>query len=71
MSVLTLDHHFSFIRVTTVQVPRTDQETGIVGTEPTETLQRFRSDKVLLPHKKPQGQVCESVLYAMLIYLLI
>ncbi|XP_057534529.1 uncharacterized protein LOC130812904 [Amaranthus tricolor] len=39
------------------KVPRTDQETGIVGTEPTETLQRFRSDKVLLPHKKPQGQV--------------
>ncbi|KAL9251724.1 Mitochondrial amidoxime reducing component 2-like protein [Drosera capensis] len=39
------------------KVPSISQETGIAGIEPTEALKTFRSDKVLLPHKKPQGQV--------------
>ncbi|KNA08213.1 hypothetical protein SOVF_164700 [Spinacia oleracea] len=39
------------------KIPTIDQESGIVSSEPTETLQGFRSDKILLPNKKPQGQV--------------
>ncbi|KAL9269546.1 Mitochondrial amidoxime reducing component 2-like protein [Drosera capensis] len=39
------------------KVPSISQETGIAGIGPTEALKTFRSDKVLLPHKKPQGQV--------------
>lgn len=39
------------------KIPTISQETGIAGREPTETLKGFRSDKILLPNKKPQGQV--------------
>lgn len=39
------------------QVPTIDQETGIAGSEPTETLKTFRSDNVLRPDKKQQGKV--------------
>ena len=35
------------------QVPTINQETAIANSEPTETLKKFRSDKVL--RKKPQG----------------
>ncbi|CAA7014857.1 unnamed protein product [Microthlaspi erraticum] len=35
-----------------------NQETGVPGAaEPTETLMKFRSDKVLMPDKKPRGKV--------------
>lgn len=39
------------------KMPTVNQETGVLGSEPTETLKSLRSDKVLLPNKKPQGQV--------------
>ncbi|GAB4857975.1 hypothetical protein Ancab_015879 [Ancistrocladus abbreviatus] len=39
------------------KVPSICQETGIPGSEPTQTLKSFRSDKVLRPNKKQQGQV--------------
>lgn len=38
------------------KIPSIDQETGIAGPEPIETLKGFRSDKILLPNKKAQGQ---------------
>ena len=35
-----------------------NQETGVPGAaEPTETLMKFRSDKVLMPDKKAHGKV--------------
>ncbi|KAL3520315.1 hypothetical protein ACH5RR_018464 [Cinchona calisaya] len=39
------------------KIPTINQETAIAGSEPTETLRKFRSDKVLCPNKKPQGRV--------------
>ncbi|GAA0156418.1 hypothetical protein LIER_13926 [Lithospermum erythrorhizon] len=39
------------------KVPTIDQETAVRGSEPTETLVKFRSDKVLRPNKKQQGKV--------------
>ncbi|XP_010260739.1 PREDICTED: mitochondrial amidoxime-reducing component 1 isoform X4 [Nelumbo nucifera] len=39
------------------KVPTINQENGIAGPEPTETLMKFRSDKVLLPGRKHQGKV--------------
>lgn len=39
------------------QVPTINQENGIAGSEPSETLKEFRSDKVLRPNKKQQGKV--------------
>lgn len=40
------------------KVPLVNQETGVPGVaEPTETLMKFRSDKVLIPDKKPRGKV--------------
>jgi len=39
------------------KVPTIDQDNGISGTEPTETLQTFRSDKVLRPSHKNKRQV--------------
>lgn len=39
------------------KVPSINQETGVAGQEPTLTLKKFRSDAVLLPTKKQQGQV--------------
>ncbi|KAH9616638.1 hypothetical protein KSS87_019786 [Heliosperma pusillum] len=39
------------------KIPTINQQTTIASPEPTETLQGFRSDKILLPNKKPQGQV--------------
>ncbi|XP_010537018.1 PREDICTED: mitochondrial amidoxime reducing component 2 [Tarenaya hassleriana] len=39
------------------KVPTVDQETAVMGSEPTETLLKFRSDKVLMPDKKPRGKV--------------
>ncbi|PKI70933.1 hypothetical protein CRG98_008666 [Punica granatum] len=38
------------------QLPTINQETGIAGSEPTETLKTFRSDKALRPTGKQQGQ---------------
>ncbi|KAF6135175.1 hypothetical protein GIB67_035246 [Kingdonia uniflora] len=37
--------------------PTINQENGIAGPEPTETLIKFRSDKVLRPNRKQQGNV--------------
>ncbi|XP_071920477.1 uncharacterized protein [Coffea arabica] len=39
------------------KIPSINQETAVAGSEPTETLRKFRSDKVLCPDKKPQGRV--------------
>ncbi|XP_062095884.1 uncharacterized protein LOC133801653 [Humulus lupulus] len=39
------------------KVPSINQETGIAGPEPNETLKQTRSDKVLRPDKKQQGKV--------------
>ncbi|XP_021722204.1 mitochondrial amidoxime-reducing component 1-like [Chenopodium quinoa] len=39
------------------KIPTINQETGIAGSEPNKTLMEFRSDKVLLPNKKPQGEI--------------
>ncbi|GAB2280977.1 hypothetical protein Dimus_015594 [Dionaea muscipula] len=39
------------------KIPSISQETGIAAIEPTQALQILRSDKVLQPNKKPQGQV--------------
>nr|VDC60853.1 unnamed protein product [Brassica rapa] len=39
------------------KVPTVNQDTGIGGEEPIETLRSFRSDKVLQPQKKPQGKI--------------
>ncbi|XP_054776571.1 uncharacterized protein LOC129285052 [Prosopis cineraria] len=39
------------------KVPTIDQETGIAGNEPTETLKHHRSDKVLRPNGKQQNRV--------------
>ncbi|KAF3499194.1 hypothetical protein F2Q69_00042536 [Brassica cretica] len=39
------------------KVPTINQDTGIGGEEPIETLRSFRSDKVLQPQKKPQGKI--------------
>lgn len=50
--------------VATAQIPTINQETGIAGSEPTETLKGFRSDRILLPNRKPQGQVREQTLFA-------
>ncbi|CAN7091415.1 unnamed protein product [Brassica rapa subsp. narinosa] len=39
------------------KLPTVNQETGVPdATEPIETLMKFRSDKVLMPHKKPHGK---------------
>ncbi|KAL2900255.1 Mitochondrial amidoxime-reducing component 1, partial [Bienertia sinuspersici] len=38
------------------KIPSINQETGVPGSEPTNTLKGFRSDAILLPNKKPQGQ---------------
>ncbi|CAK9160118.1 unnamed protein product [Ilex paraguariensis] len=38
-------------------VPTINQDTAIAGSEPTETLMKFRSDKVLRPTRKQQGRV--------------
>jgi len=40
-----------------LQIPTINQDTGIGGTEPNETLKKIRSDKVLRPDKKQQGKV--------------
>ncbi|KAG2330252.1 hypothetical protein Bca4012_020145 [Brassica carinata] len=39
------------------KVPTINQDTGIGGEEPIETLRSFRSDKVLQPQKKPQEKI--------------
>ncbi|CAK9160119.1 unnamed protein product [Ilex paraguariensis] len=39
------------------KVPTINQDTAIAGSEPTETLMKFRSDKVLRPTRKQQGRV--------------
>lgn len=39
------------------KVPTINQETAVAGSEPTQTLMKFRSDKVLRPTKKQQGKV--------------
>ncbi|GAV75043.1 LOW QUALITY PROTEIN: MOSC domain-containing protein/MOSC_N domain-containing protein, partial [Cephalotus follicularis] len=39
------------------KVPTINQDTGTVGPEPTATLMKFRSDKVLRPNRKQQGKV--------------
>ncbi|KAF8408569.1 hypothetical protein HHK36_004632 [Tetracentron sinense] len=39
------------------KVPTINQENGIAGPEPTESLMKFRSDKVLRPTMKQQGKV--------------
>ena len=43
-------------------MPSINQETGIPGTEPNETLKKSRSDKVLRPNKKQQGKVRHLVI---------
>ncbi|KAL4304163.1 hypothetical protein GQ457_10G029820 [Hibiscus cannabinus] len=48
------------------KVPTIDQDTAIVGPEPNATLMKIRSDKVLRPDKKQQGEgqslVCKESL---------
>ncbi|KAJ0018441.1 hypothetical protein Pint_11911 [Pistacia integerrima] len=39
------------------QVPTINQDTGIAGSEPSETLMKIRSDKVLRPNRKQQGKI--------------
>ncbi|KAJ3689662.1 hypothetical protein LUZ61_018826 [Rhynchospora tenuis] len=39
------------------KVPTINQENGIAGTEPTETMMKFRSDHVLRPTRKQKGLV--------------
>ncbi|KAI9198852.1 hypothetical protein LWI28_023083 [Acer negundo] len=39
------------------KIPTINQDTGIAGSEPTNTLKEFRSDKVLLPNRNQQGKV--------------
>ncbi|KAL9240831.1 hypothetical protein vseg_015008 [Gypsophila vaccaria] len=39
------------------KIPTINQQTAVAGAEPTEIMKGFRSDKILLPNKKPQGQV--------------
>ncbi|KAL6201725.1 hypothetical protein ACLB2K_025437 [Fragaria x ananassa] len=39
------------------KVPTIDQQTGIAGPEPNDTLKKIRSDAVLRPTKKQQGRV--------------
>lgn len=39
------------------QIPTINQDTGIAGSEPNETLMKFRSDKVLRPNQKQQRKV--------------
>lgn len=39
------------------QVPTINQDTAVSASEPTETLVKFRSGKVLCPGRKGQGQV--------------
>ncbi|KAL2900259.1 Mitochondrial amidoxime reducing component 2 [Bienertia sinuspersici] len=38
------------------KIPSINQETGVPGSEPANTLKGFRSDAILLPNKKSQGQ---------------
>lgn len=40
-----------------LQIPTINQDTGVAGSEPNETLKKIRSDKVLRPNKKQQGKV--------------
>lgn len=42
------------------QIPTINQENGIAGSEPTETLKIFRSDKQLRANEKQQGKVRPS-----------
>ncbi|KAG6781281.1 hypothetical protein POTOM_014172 [Populus tomentosa] len=39
------------------KIPTINQDTGIGGTEPNETLKKIRSDRVLRPDTKPQGKI--------------
>ncbi|KAG5631200.1 hypothetical protein H5410_002917 [Solanum commersonii] len=39
------------------KVPTINQETAEAGSEPSATLMKFRSDKVLKTNKKPQGRI--------------
>ncbi|XP_075100639.1 uncharacterized protein LOC107802513 isoform X2 [Nicotiana tabacum] len=39
------------------KVPTINQETAEAGSEPSETLMKFRSDKILKTNKKPQGRI--------------
>lgn len=53
-------YRFLSFSVTLIQVPTINQENGILGTEPTETLLTFRSDEVLRPSHKNKRQVINS-----------
>ncbi|KAF5729237.1 mitochondrial amidoxime reducing component 2-like [Tripterygium wilfordii] len=39
------------------KIPTINQETGVAGTEPNETLKKVRSDAVLRPNRKQQGKI--------------
>lgn len=39
------------------KVPTINQDTGVAGPEPSETLRQIRSDKVLRPNQKQQGKI--------------
>ena len=39
-----------------------DQETGIPGNEPNETLKTYRSDKVMRPNGKQQNKVRNAII---------
>ncbi|KAL6206234.1 hypothetical protein ACLB2K_023483 [Fragaria x ananassa] len=39
------------------KIPKVNQETGIEGTEPNETLKKFRSDAIVYPSRKQRGRV--------------
>ena len=52
------------------QVPTINQETGIAGSEPTETLKKFRSDEVLRPTNKQRGNVSPNLMTASVYFIL-
>eukprot|EP01018_Ginkgo_biloba_P029383 Gb_08142 [translate_table: standard] len=39
------------------KVPTVDQETGVMGNEPSETLAKFRSGEILFSGKKARGKI--------------
>ncbi|KAL6198678.1 hypothetical protein ACLB2K_028467 [Fragaria x ananassa] len=45
------------------QIPKVNQETGIEGTEPNETLKKFRSDAIVYPSRKQRGRYTSDNIY--------
>ena len=58
--------YLHLIRWFSFQIPTINQENGVVGGEPTESLVKFRSGKVLCPDRKGQGKVTFVIKYFLL-----